>query len=241
MMTGYGLPWSHAEVEITFAEELLGTVPKDPAVYASYIASLTKATAEAQAEELTTVPQNAEQIERRGWTGFHTDATGAFVYDYWVMGHLREMALALRHHLQVPGLRSKVEAAVFVTPRRLYLQPGPDHVVERPLRAYTPQGPQVSLVRSDACAPGTRLTFGLDLLDGMEVTWPILATLLDYGSRRGMGQWRSGGWGRYTWRWLTEPAAAASDRPAPPHRAGRRPAGRPRRGVPLPTPESADE
>jgi len=217
-MAGKPLGWEVATVTVTFTEPLLGTVPKDPEIWSTYVRDRAIAAVAKQpgsetkiaeiVEEVDTVPEAAPvDEETRGWTSFHSDGDGPFVYNYFIQGHLRDSAATLAKNLGIQALRSKLEKAVLIRPRRLHLAMAGDlTTVERPLRAMTPQGPRVTLVRSDAAPVGTTLTFRVYLLQlrQAELTWDVIWTLFAYGANRGMGQWRNGGWGLYTWT-HTEP------------------------------------
>lgn len=69
--------------------------------------------------------------------------------------------------------------------------------IERPLRASTPQGERVALARSDTAPAGTRLIFTLKVLGDDAVNEATLHEWLSYGEYQGLGQWRSGGYGRF--------------------------------------------
>jgi len=64
--------------KIELLTEMLGTVTKDPEVYKTYIES--KKPEEITEEEYLTV----EKVEQKGWTGFHKDGAGLFIYDYMI-------------------------------------------------------------------------------------------------------------------------------------------------------------
>jgi hypothetical protein len=177
-------------VTIRLIEPMLGTVPKDAEVYSTYIES--RKPKEISENESETV----DVSEERGWTGFHKDAEGYFLYDYIVLGFCKEAANILKDVLGVKALRKKVENYVMVKPRRIRL-PEPKGALERPLRAQTMQGERVTLARSDYIAEGTELSFVLDVLGHKEITEDVLRKLLEYGTRKGLGQWRNGGFGRF--------------------------------------------
>lgn len=180
-------------VTLRLLEPMLGTVPMDPAVYKTFIAGKQEDTVKTE-EEVETVP---EDIERKGWTTFHKDDEGLFVYDYFVRGFIRNAANVLKDQLGIKNLRGKVTDFVFVRPRRIHLgKKAPDGVVERPLRAMTQQGQRVTLVRSDYVAVGTTLTFQVVILKHKEITRETIEKLLAYGEFQGLGQFRSGGYGR---------------------------------------------
>lgn len=179
------------EVELKLTEIMLGTVPKSPEIYKSYIASKAADLGLAE-EEVATV----ESLEEKGWTGFHRDERGPFVYNYLVKGFLCESARTLKQWGNLKQLQDKFKRYVFVTPRRIRI-PEPAGVLERPLRAQTAQGPRVALTRSDYVEAGAVIRFKLEVLDVAGITEGCLKDVLSYGSRLGLGQWRSGSYGTF--------------------------------------------
>jgi hypothetical protein len=182
-------------VEIELIEALLGTVPKNPKVYAEYIAS--KAPSPDLAEEEVSLENQRETIEKSGWTGFHEDSEGLFLYNYQVLGFLKEAGQTLKEQLGIKNLRSKIDNFVYVNPRRIRLAKEPSGVLERPIRCMTMQGPRVALTRSDYVPEGTRLAFSLVLLDNKEIKVETLTELLRFGQLKGLGQFRNGSYGRF--------------------------------------------
>ena len=179
--------------QIRLETEMLGTVTKDPEVYKTYIESKRPEGVEGEAEYLT-----VEKVEEKGWTGFHRDENGLFIYEYMVKGFLKHSGNVLKDSLKVKALRSKIDDFLFVTPRRIYLgKMEPDGVVERPLRAMTMQGPRVTLARSDYVDAGLEVGFEITLLPHKDLTWEVVDTLLEYGQLSGLGQFRNGGYGRF--------------------------------------------
>lgn len=179
-------------IKIRLLTEMLGTVPKDPEIYASYIE--TKKPEGITENESATV----EKIEEKGWTGFHSDAQGLFIYDYMIKGFLKHAGNTLKDQLKIKALRSKLDDYLFIFPRRIYLgKQKADGVIERPLRAMTMQGPRVTLARSDYMAAGLELDFEIRLLAHKEITEDTIMTLLKYGELQGLGQFRNGGYGRF--------------------------------------------
>ncbi len=231
-------------VVLRLEEDLLGTCPKAKAVYSDFIAAKAAAhlererkraekegddprfsdgkpatdnvLAERVAEEVDTIPE----LEDKGWTGFHEDNDGPFLFDYALKGFLCEAARTLKERGTVKQLQDKFKRYVFVKPRRVRLpRPGrvedfagkpmlvvtPAGIVcERPLRAQTAQGPRVTVVRSDVVLAGAELTFTLDVLRGGGITKPIIHDVLSYGQYQGLGQWRSSGMGRFSLSSLEE-------------------------------------
>lgn len=191
------------DITLTFTEPLLGTVPKNPEVYASFI--LTKAADlgdDKAAEEIGTV----ENIEESGWTGFHKVDSAPILYDYVIKGFFKDAAGMLRRvksskSAKVTAYKKIIDGLIFVSPRQIPLILPDDNslgLIERPLRAQTAQGERVALARSDAAPAGTTITFKLNILDPA-VDLDLLTEWLDYGQLRGLGQWRNSGMGRFTY------------------------------------------
>lgn len=174
-------------VRIQFVEPLLGTVPLDREVYAAKV--LSQASEEIE-EEMDTV------VDRPPLSGFHRDENGPFLYDYAIMGFLKEAGNAMKDIVGVKALRSKLERLVVVHPRRIRL-PEPAGVLTRSLRAQTMRGERMAIVSSEYIEAGAILEFTLDVLPNKEVTREVLEQVLAYGRRVGLGQWRSGGYGRF--------------------------------------------
>ena len=185
-------------VTLEFTEDILGTVPKNEALYREFIES--KKPEEQQDPEYTTV----EAAEERGWTGFHKDDVGLFLYGYMIKGFLKNAANITKEQAGIKAYKSKVNNCVAVKTRRIYMADSdgnlitkaPD-VLERSLRANTPQGPIVTLVRSDTLPVGTRITFRLKILVDKTVTPEHVKELFEYGDMQGIGQWRNAGYGAF--------------------------------------------
>ena len=192
---------SRLAVKATFLEPLLGTVPKDQDVYTAYLASK-HPTGAAQSDELASV-ENIDEGEK-GWTSFHSDENGDFLYDYQIKGFLKEAATVLAKELGVKQPASKIERYCYVHPRKVRLQGERGEPLERALRAMTPQGPRNTLVRSDLYLEGTVIEFTVTVIPNTPpkgqnaVTVELVQELLAFGELKGLGQWRNGGYGRFT-------------------------------------------
>lgn len=187
-------------VKLTFTEPLLGTVPKDPEIYAGYVAGKAALTDEALAEELTTV----EKVEEKGWTGFHKLDGKPILYDYVIKGFFKDACGMLRRvkdtrSSKIMAYKKIIDGLVFIDPRQIPINLSEKMgVLERPLRAQTAQGERVALARSDTCPVGTTIEFDVLILGG--VSENLLKEWLDYGRLRGLGQWRNGWYGRFTYK-----------------------------------------
>jgi len=180
------------EYTIELTTEMLGTVTKDPEVYRTYIES--KKPEGITEEEYLTV----DKIEEKGWTGFHRDENGLFVYDYFIKGFVKHAGNILKDIVKVKALRSKLDDYLFIFPRHIYLgKQAPDGFIERPIRVMTMQGPRVSLIRSDYVKAGTQLVFTMQLVPHKEISWTLIDTLMSHGELMGLGQFRNGGYGRF--------------------------------------------
>ena len=185
------------KVRITFTEPLLGTVPMNQELYADYIATKLPDGNGDASDELATVAEMTE----KGTTGFHRLDGAPIIYDYVVKGFFKDAASMLR---RVPDTKSSkmtaykkiIDGLVFIRPRQIPITAfGAVSILERPLRAQTAQGERVALARSEMLPDGSEIEFVIDLLDAK--LEPAVREWLDYGSRRGLGQWRNGGYGTF--------------------------------------------
>lgn len=195
------------KVELTLMEPMLGTVPKSKQLYRDFIIKKAeregvKLSEEQIVEELATI----EEMEEKGWTGFHTENGGPAIYNYMIKGFLKAACSSLR---RVSGTKSHklvahkkvIDNLVHVYPRLILLDlnGGEMGVLERPLRAQTAKGERVALARSDTAPVGTTIEFKLKVL-GNVVNQVLLEEWLDFGELIGLGQWRSGGWGQFSYQ-----------------------------------------
>jgi len=197
---------SSRSYRLTFTERILGTCP-GPELYEKYIVAKAPNPEDEQIrEELETVPE--EENGGTMVTRFHRDTEGIYLIDYQVKGFLKESANLLKDRLpnaknsKTPGiknLRSKLDNYLFVFPRYIWLAEAPDGEFVRPLRAQTAQGPRVALAYSEYVEPGRSIVVRLDLFPGTEIGWEAVEQILDYGRYKGIGQFRNGSYGRFTW------------------------------------------
>lgn len=191
---------TRCKVKITFRESVLGTVPKDPDVYAAHILSRAALTDEKIKEEISTV----EKVEEKGWTGFHLLEDGTpFFYDYVIRGFFKAACWSLRRSKEnkshgIAAFKKIIDGLIFVFPRRIpiNINGGEMGILERPLRAETAKGPRVTVARSDSCPVGSTMEFEVILLAG-SVSKAILEEWLNHGQYTGLGQWRNGGYGSF--------------------------------------------
>ena len=186
------------DVTIRLLEPLLGTVPKDPEVYTRFVAS--KAPEPELGEEEV---ESVEEVEEKGWTGFHRNGQGLFIFNYMIKGFLKsacEVCMAAGALNKIAAYKKWIDLVVFIDPRQIPLgKTEPDGCLERPLRTMTPKGPRVTVCRSDYVDAGTEITFTVRILKNKAgIDQVAVEQMLDYGRYVGLGQWRgSGGYGRF--------------------------------------------
>lgn len=191
------IPSTNYRVTLTFTEPILGSTP-DPKAYTQYVAQKAMDNGKYVNDELATLVD-----QPRGKTGFHRLGSKPVLYDYVIKGYMKEACTALRRmdgtlSKGVSAHKTKIDSLVMVEPRQIELRlRKPTTDMERPLRADTPQGPRVTLVSSTAAAAGTTMEFTVKVLGG-QISQELLTEWFEYGQYSGLGQWRSGGWGRFT-------------------------------------------
>lgn len=200
---------------LTGITSLLGSVALDKKIYTNYIATKGKDQKELDMgkEDVENVIDSEEKI-----TGFYRDAeTGAIVLKaYQIKGFLKEAAKVLKDQLGLLSCTSKIDNLVFVSPRNIpVMRDGlpvtdPDGFLERPLRADTAQGPRVALAKSEMIHEGWSIDIEIEVLENkktaksVNVDMDLVENLLEYGEKKGLLQWRNGGYGSFTFEEICE-------------------------------------
>ena len=189
------------KVRITLIEDILGTLPGDPEVYKSYIASKAPEGKDIS-DEIEAIGQDG--VYEKGMTVFIRDMDGKpCIFDYLIKGFFKNAANALNNADGVTKLtayKRKIDNLVFVGPRFIelkYNNIGDMSVCERPLRASTPQGERVALACSESIPAGTTFDIDIECLNAEMMGY--VRSWLDYGKWNGLGQWHNSGKGRFTW------------------------------------------
>lgn len=163
---------------------------------------------ERSVEELALLPET----EQKGITVFRRKDGQVCLPDFMLRGFIKESAEACTGTW---GLRSKIDKWCFVTPRIILIKRDGkpitevDGKLERPLRCETMRGPRVSLACSEMINEGVTLEFDISVLPlgqaanalGKEkgaIDATHLKEWLEYGELNGLGQWRTGSHGRFT-------------------------------------------
>jgi hypothetical protein len=182
--------------EIKLETNMLGTVALARDIWEKYIKSKQPEPMPGGDPE---VAENIEEAMERGKTGFFKDENGLFILEYMIKGFLKDSGNTLKDILGIKALKSKIDNFVFIVPRQIYFgKMEPDGEFERPIRVMTPIGQRVSIARSDYVNAGTSLKFSITLLKHKEITWNTIDTILANGQYMGLGQFRNGGFGRFS-------------------------------------------
>lgn len=202
-----------ARVMVTFLEPVLGTLPKDTEIHKTHIVSkivknktLSDEDRERlSAEELEAEYNDPEAMGARGHTGFAMEDGKPFVWDYWVKGFFKTAFQSLQEtgdFGKIKGYKTKVDRYLHVRPRKIFFDPsGPIFELHRSLRVMMRVEGQfkmvVTVICSDALPAGSVLPFEIELLQNNSITIDMVEKALEWGRYEGMGQWRSGGYGKF--------------------------------------------
>lgn len=189
------------KIRITFTEELLGTASGNPEIHREFIASKAP-DAGGTEEEVAAI--GVDGVVEKSMTVFPRNPAGEPVlFDYQIKGFFKDACGVLRRvpdskSSKIKAYKKEIDGLVFVSPRMIPLNmPAPMGECQRPLRASTAQGERVALSHSEAAPAGTTIEVEIqcltkDMLD-------LAEECLEYGSLRGIGQWRNSGKGRFTY------------------------------------------
>ena len=194
----------YMEVQLKLTEDILGSCPSDPYLHENYIASKAP-DAWSKEEEIEALGTDA--VVEKGKTIFYKDADGnPYLYDYQIRGFFKEACNALRVNKEylsskIKAYKKEVDLRIFIKERRIPFEGvGPMYDLQRPLRASTPMGERVALANSEAIPAGATLTFTIKAYNKEDLD--LVREWLDYGEDHGLGQWRSGGYGKFSWKEL---------------------------------------
>ncbi len=190
-------------VGITFIEDVLGTAPLNEGLYKSWVNS--KNPNGNGDDELESIEWCADQEIAKGTTGFHREGDDPALYNYMIKGYFKDACGMLRRipdslSSKITAYKKYIDGLVFIKPRKIPIKlAGEIGILERPLRAQTPQGERVALARSEYAPAGSEITFNVLVLNDKDVPEDLLREWLDYGELRGLGQWRNASYGAFTY------------------------------------------
>ena len=206
-------------VKVTFTEPILGTAPNNEEIYRDFIGSKAPDAASIE-DEVAAV--GADEVAENKMTVFPRNEDGKpILWDYQVRGFCKD-ACSMLSRLTVKEIdpetgkakktvknesgkmtafKKIIDGLIFVEPRMIPLVfDGSVGICQRPLRAQTMQGERVALTMSEEIPAGATAEFTVLCLDPNHIK--AVKEWLDYGSLRGIGQWRNSGKGRFTWEEL---------------------------------------
>lgn len=208
-------------VKLTFVEPILGTAPNNEEIYRDFIGSKAPDAATIE-DEVAAV--GADEVAEKGMTVFPRDQDGKpILWDYQVRGFFKDACsmlsrLTVKEVDQATGKAKKtvknesgkmtafkktIDGLIFVEPRMIPLNfDGEIGICQRPLRAQTMQGERVALAMSEEIPAGATAEFTVLCLDPGHIK--AVKEWLDYGSLRGIGQWRNSGKGRFRYEIIEE-------------------------------------
>ena len=186
---------------ITFTDDLLGTCSGNADIHREFIASKAP---DAQKIEDEVAALGVEGVEEKTMTIFPKLPDGTpFLWDYQIRGFFKEICGAMRgiegtKSSKVKAYKKKVDNTVFVEPREIPLDMHGMQIdnCQRPLRAQTMQGERIALANSEVCPEGTSCEFTVVCMIDSDVD--LVREWLEYGSYKGIGQWRNSGKDRFT-------------------------------------------
>ena len=201
-------------IKITFVEPLLGTAPNNPEIYDEFIASKAP-DAEKREEEVARL--GADAVAEKSMTVFLRDTDGnPIIWNHHIKGffkeacgHLQRMkgeALA-KHSAKLKAYKKVIDGCIepigsndLTREIRLDMPEGAEiKLFQRPIRGRTAQGERIALTSSEMIPAGTTATFYVLCPDEYE---SAVCEWLTYGRLHGLNQWRSAGFGRFTYEVL---------------------------------------
>lgn len=188
-------------------QPLLGGVALDKEIFTKYIAT------KARDFEKENAKEDVENVidENEKVTGFYRDVeTGNVILKgYQIKGFMKEAAKALKDQLGLASCVSKIDNFVFIAEDNIPVMRGgewikqPDNFLERPLRGETPQGPRVSLAKSEQICGDWYIDITVKVIENKKTAKSIaldigvVEELLSYGQFKGLLQWRNAGYGSF--------------------------------------------
>ena len=197
---------------------ILGSRPANPEIHSKYVTAKA-ATVEKQADEEAMLPGTPEleealkDIKEAGLTVFLRNGRGEIIIPSYVLkGFFKSAFAVLKDQFCIAGAKGKVDNLIFVQPEYIPILDGHntpskecDGLCERSLRAETMQGPRVTLAASEEIDTPWSMEVEITLVDNAgtskskAITFDLIEDALNYGSLKGLGQWRNAGYGSFKW------------------------------------------
>ncbi len=207
------------KLKLTFTEDILGSLNNNEKVFEEF--HKPNAPPENQAEEAAAVvdPDSKDDAQKQT-TVFPKAADGSrFCWDYQVRGFFKEaltvgceLGEEVMKSLSKWTIKKTVDSMLFIEDRCIPFRDESGALIitvrelERPLRAQTMRGERICLARSEIINAGSWIAFTVAWLENrntkstQRITEDAITWALNYGALKGLGQWRSGGHGRFKWQ-----------------------------------------
>ena len=204
--------------KLTGITQMLGGQPSDPEIYSKYIASKAEKAEHIDHEARLAKKLGEENLSEKAeddmpLTVFlRDDEEGNMILlDYMLRGFFKSSLEALEEVTGVKMPKSKVDKYLHVQPRVIPLlrggEPifGEDGIYERTLRANVMGREMTCLTASEMIEAPWEITFSVMLIPNKTtkssnaLSFDHIEQALDLGEFQGIGQWRNGGNGRFTW------------------------------------------
>ncbi|MEA4857920.1 MAG: hypothetical protein AAGU21_01110 [Solidesulfovibrio sp.] len=206
--------------KITLVEPILGSLPSQRQVYQDLVAARAPEPDVEGAEEMAMLPTLPEGMDERTTVFLRNNDGWCSILDYQFFGFLKEAGNTLKDIVQyettgkrakstkegIAALRNKLGRYAFCGPRIIPLQKEPNGIFKRPLRRITKDGPMSCLATSELINAGVAFDVWIGLLPHGEVQWSVIEQCLEYGQMKGLGQFRGGGFGRFTFDLVSQSA-----------------------------------
>lgn len=196
----------YLKVKATFTEDILGTASANPEIHEEFIASKAP-DAPSMEEEVAAV--GAEEVFEKGMTVFPKGKDGKpIAWDYQWKGFFKDACAALRKVPnsecgKIKAYKKEIDGLIFVYPRQIPIEfDGDMTICQRPLRGQTAQGERIALASSESIPAGATMTFDIEMMTPAHEK--AVREMLKYGKKRGFGQWRNSGKGRFTFEIIEE-------------------------------------
>lgn len=188
-------------------QPLLGGVSLDKEIFTKFVATKAR---DFEKDAANKDVENVIDAEDKV-TGFYRDAVNGNIIlkGYQIKGFLKEAAKALKDQLGLASCVSKIDNFVFIAEDCIpVMRDGewveqPDGFLERPLRGETPQGPRVSLAKSEQVCGDWYVDITVKVIENKKTAKSIaldmgvVEELLSYGQFKGLLQWRNAGYGSF--------------------------------------------
>ncbi len=188
-------------------QPLLGGVSLDKEIFTKFVATKAR---DFEKDAANKDVENVIDAEDKV-TGFYRDAVNGNIIlkGYQIKGFLKEAAKALKDQLGLASCVSKIDNFVFIAEdcipimRDGEIVQNPDGYLERPLRGDTPQGPRVSLAKSEQVTGDWYVDITVKVIENkktaksISMSMDVVEELLEYGQFKGLLQWRNAGYGSF--------------------------------------------